>query len=158
MRRLGVSRRDLFLELDRPALKELPAEPYEYAEWRVRRGGLDYHVDIDGHFYSGPHPLNPEQLAARITPPTNQLFRKGENRVFCNGYKLHKFVVTNLEITPVVRWQLAPANVMFAGSEVGRSYENNSIVYPRIVNERHCYSPAFAQGSVGAPGVPSQGT
>jgi len=27
MRRLGVSRRDLFLELDRPALKELPAEP-----------------------------------------------------------------------------------------------------------------------------------
>ena len=34
MRRLGVSRRDLFVELDRPALKELPAEPYQYAEWR----------------------------------------------------------------------------------------------------------------------------
>src|SRR5262249_32721099 len=32
MRRLGVSRRDLFLELDRPALKPLPVEPYEYAE------------------------------------------------------------------------------------------------------------------------------
>ena len=32
MRRLGVSRRDLFLELDCPALKELPAEPYEYAQ------------------------------------------------------------------------------------------------------------------------------
>jgi hypothetical protein len=29
MRRLGISRRDLFLELDRPALKELPPEPYE---------------------------------------------------------------------------------------------------------------------------------
>jgi transposase len=55
MRRLGVSRRDLFLELDRPALKELPAEPYEYAEWRVRRVGLDYHVDIEGHYYSVPH-------------------------------------------------------------------------------------------------------
>jgi len=49
MRRLGVSRRELFLEVDRPALKGLPAEPYEYAEWRVRRAGLDYHVDIDGH-------------------------------------------------------------------------------------------------------------
>src|SRR5207253_4336086 len=43
MRRLGVSRRDLFLELDCPALKPLPAEPYEYAEWRLRRVGLDYH-------------------------------------------------------------------------------------------------------------------
>src|SRR5205085_10969442 len=41
MRRLGVSRRDLFLELDSPALKSLPAAPYEYAEWRVRRVGLD---------------------------------------------------------------------------------------------------------------------
>ena len=51
MRRLGVSRRDLFLELDQPALKELPAEPYQYAEWRARRVGLDYHVDIDGHYY-----------------------------------------------------------------------------------------------------------
>src|SRR6201993_2463279 len=39
MRRLGVSRRDLFLELDSPALKPLPDEPFEYAEWRARGGG-----------------------------------------------------------------------------------------------------------------------
>ena len=76
MRRLGVSRRDLFLELDRPALKELPAEPYEYAEWRARRVGLDYHVDIDGHYYSVPHRLIREQLEARITAHTIELFRK----------------------------------------------------------------------------------
>src|SRR6516164_7467348 len=68
MRRLGVSRRDLFLELDKPALTPLPTEPYEYAQWRVRRVGLDYHVDIDGHYYSVPHRLIPEQLAARIRP------------------------------------------------------------------------------------------
>jgi transposase len=78
MRRLGVSRRDLFLELDRPALKELPAEPYEYAEWRVRRVGLDYHVDIEGHYYSVPHRLIRQQLDARITAHTIELFCKGE--------------------------------------------------------------------------------
>lgn len=78
MRRLGVSRRDLFLELDRPALKPLPAEPYEYAEWRVRRVGLDYHVDIDGHYYSVPHRLIREQLDARVTERTIELFHKGE--------------------------------------------------------------------------------
>jgi hypothetical protein len=53
MRRLGVSRRDLFLELDRPALKELPAEPYQYAEWRVRRvvpvGAIDPDLWVVGH-------------------------------------------------------------------------------------------------------------
>ena len=78
MRRLGVSRRDLFVELDQPALKELPAEPYQYAEWRARRVGLDYHVDIDGHYYSVPHRLIREQLDARITERTIELFCRGE--------------------------------------------------------------------------------
>ncbi len=78
MRRLGISRRDLFLELDAPALKELPAEPYEYAEWRPRRVGRDYHVDIDGHYYSVPYRLIREQLDARITERTIELFCRGE--------------------------------------------------------------------------------
>jgi transposase len=78
MRRLGVSRRDLFLELDAPALKPLPAEPYEYAEWRPRRVGRDYHVDIDGHYYSVPYRLIRDQLDARITERTIELFCKGE--------------------------------------------------------------------------------
>jgi transposase len=68
----------LFLELDRPALKPLPSEPYEYAEWRVRRVGLDYHVDIDGHYYSVPHRLIREQLDARITERMIELFCRGE--------------------------------------------------------------------------------
>src|SRR5262252_270102 len=83
MRRLGVSRRQLFEELDRPALAALPAEPYVYAEWRQRRVGLDYHVDIDGHYYSVPHRLLRQQVEARITEPTVELFHKGQ-RVACH--------------------------------------------------------------------------
>jgi len=78
MRRLGVSRRDLFRELDYPALKSLPAELYEYAEWQPRRVGRDYHVDIDGHYYSVPYRLIRERLDARITERTIELFCKGE--------------------------------------------------------------------------------
>ena len=70
MRRLGVSRRDLFLELDRPALKELPAEPYEYAEWRPRRVGLDYHVDIDGALLLGAAPADPRAARRAASPST----------------------------------------------------------------------------------------
>ena len=78
MRRLGVSRRQLFEELERPALRDLPAEAYVYAEWRIRRVGLDYHVDIDGHYYSVPHRLLREQVEARVTARTVELFHKGE--------------------------------------------------------------------------------
>ena len=55
LRRLGVTRRQLLEEIDRPALNALPDEPYEYSEWRVRRVGVDYHVDIDAHYCSVPY-------------------------------------------------------------------------------------------------------
>ena len=46
MRRLGVSRRALFEVIERPALQALPAAEYVYAEWRLARVGLDYHVEV----------------------------------------------------------------------------------------------------------------
>jgi len=42
MRKLGVSRRQLFEQLDQPALSSLPSEPFVYAEWRICRVSLDY--------------------------------------------------------------------------------------------------------------------
>ncbi len=78
MKRLGVSRADMFTQLDRPALKPLPAEPFVYAEWRVRRVSLDYHVDLDGHYYSVPFRLIKEQVDVRLTARTIEIFHKGE--------------------------------------------------------------------------------
>jgi hypothetical protein len=47
IRRLGVTRRALFEELDRPNLNSLSSQPYCFAEWRVRRVGVDYHVELE---------------------------------------------------------------------------------------------------------------
>ena len=69
-RHLGASRRALFEELERSALKPLPAEPYVFAEWKECRVGLDYHVEIDKHYYSVPHQLLREKVWARITART----------------------------------------------------------------------------------------
>ena len=44
------------------------------------RVGLDHHVDIDGHYYPVPHRLIREQLDARITERTIELFCKGERK------------------------------------------------------------------------------
>ena len=78
IRRLGVTRRQLLEELDRPQLKPLPAEPYVFAEWRARRVGIDYHVDVDGHYYSVPHRLARQQVEVRLTARTLEVFFKGE--------------------------------------------------------------------------------
>lgn len=78
LRRVGQTRRQLFEEIDRPALKPLPAQPYVYAEWRRRRAGLDYHVEIERHYYSVPYRFAREAVEARITAATIELFHKGE--------------------------------------------------------------------------------
>ncbi len=77
-RHLGASRRVLFEELERSALKPLPAEPYVFAEWKECRVGLDYHVEIDKHYYSVPHQLLREQVWARITARTIEVFHRGK--------------------------------------------------------------------------------
>jgi transposase len=78
LRGWGRSRRDLFEELDRPALNPLPAEPYEYAEWKRCRVNIDYHVEVDKHYYSAPHSLVRQELEVRLTVATVELFHHGK--------------------------------------------------------------------------------
>ncbi len=78
MRKLGVSRADLLESLERPALRALPAAEYEYAEWRLVRVGIDYHVEIDEYYYSVPHALIRQQVDARIAERTIELFHHGK--------------------------------------------------------------------------------
>jgi transposase len=65
MRVYGASRRELFERLDRPALQPLPSEPFSYAEWKMARLNIDYHAEIDHHYYSAPYSLVHEQVEAR---------------------------------------------------------------------------------------------
>jgi len=78
MRGLGTTRRALFERFDRPALLPLPPVAYEYAEWRRCRVGLDYHVGIEKHFYSVPHDLLRQEVEARITTGTVEVFHRGK--------------------------------------------------------------------------------
>ena len=78
MRGWGTSRRALYEQLDRPALERLPAEPYEYAEWKRCRVNLDYHVEIAKHYYSVPHQLIRQEIEARITAATVEIFHRGK--------------------------------------------------------------------------------
>ncbi len=70
----------LIEDLDRPALKPLPADRYEYAEWRKARVNIDYHIQVDGHFYSVPHALARREVEVRLGTTTVEIFH-GHRRV-----------------------------------------------------------------------------
>ena len=73
-RKLPGCRREHFEQLDRPALQPLPAEPYVYAEWKKARVHIDYHVAVDGHYYSVPHALIKREVDVRMTYNTIECF------------------------------------------------------------------------------------
>src|SRR6202049_404239 len=78
IRRLGVTRRQLLEQIDRPALKSLPVEPYVFSEWRICRVGIDYHVDAGSHYYSVPYRFVRAEVDVRMTARTVEIFLKGE--------------------------------------------------------------------------------
>jgi len=77
-KKLPGCRRAQFEALDKPALQPLPAAPYVYAEWKKARVHIDYHVAMDGHYYSVPHALIKKQLDVRITRNTLECFYRGK--------------------------------------------------------------------------------
>jgi transposase len=78
MRRLGISRRELFESIERPALRPLPQADWEYAEWRLARVAPDYHIEAKDFFYSVPHALIREQVDVRITRYIIEIFHRGK--------------------------------------------------------------------------------
>ncbi len=122
MRRFGQSRNGLLEQIDRPALRALPATAYSYAEWKRARVAPDYHIEIGGHYYSVPSKLIREVVDARITAATVEIFHKGQ-RIACHVASAVKHRHTTLtEHMPSAHRRYAawtPAKMMDEAAVVG---------------------------------------
>ena len=78
LQKMKVSRCHRFETLDYPAMKPLPASRYEYATWVKTRVNIDYHVEVEHHYYSVPHQLKGQVVDARLTATTVELLFKGK--------------------------------------------------------------------------------
>ena len=77
MKHIGKSRRELFEEVDRPALRPPPKTIYEYAQWKVATVNIDYHIAFDHHHYSTPYQLVHQRLDVRATATVVEIFHRG---------------------------------------------------------------------------------
>lgn len=78
--KLDGSRRTLFETLEKPALRPLPTEPYEFAQWKKARVNIDYHIEVDHNFYSVPSRLARKEVDVRLTDRVVEILHDG-NRV-----------------------------------------------------------------------------
>jgi Transposase and inactivated derivatives len=75
--KLDGSRRVLFEQLDRPAMRPLPATPFEFATWQTAKVNIDYHIVADRHYYSVPHQLVGTRVEVRLAERTVEVFHRG---------------------------------------------------------------------------------
>lgn len=67
-----------FTKLEQTALLPLPAQRYEFAQWKKARVNIDYHVELDGRYYSVPYQLVQEQVEIRYTVTTVEIIHAGK--------------------------------------------------------------------------------
>lgn len=95
MRKLKKSRREVFDQLDKPNALPLPERHWEYAEWKKPKVNIDYHIDVDHHYYSVPCSLVHKVVDVRITSNIVEVFFKG-NRVASHLRSYEKYKATTL--------------------------------------------------------------
>ncbi|EFL92017.1 ISRin6, transposase orfB [Candidatus Regiella insecticola LSR1] len=78
MKKRPGSRLSQFQQIDKPVLKPLPRLPYRYTQVTQVRVQMDYHVEVDKHYYSVPHTLLKQKLEAHVSGELVNLFHRGE--------------------------------------------------------------------------------
>jgi transposase len=143
-RHLGASRRALFEDVERFALKRLPAEPHVFAEWKECRVGLDYHVEIDKHYYSAPHQLLREKVWARITARTVEVFHRGQRvaaHVRSSANRKHTTVREHMPSSHRRYADWTPERLKRQAGEIGRNAAAlvERPIWPGSTRRRHTF-------------------
>ena len=74
MKSYGRSRRELFEQLDQPALSPLPRQPFVFARWKQAKINLDYHLEIERHYYSVPYWFVQREVSVKISAQLIEVF------------------------------------------------------------------------------------
>lgn len=75
-RKLSGCRKTRYEELDLPAMKALPEQRYNFTQWKIAKVNIDYHVDVEGHYYSVPHKLARQEVDVFYSTTTVEITHK----------------------------------------------------------------------------------
>ena len=75
--KLDGSRTSWFLELDKPALRPLPKQRYEFRQWKKAAVHIDYHVEFEKALYSVPYKLVGKSVEILSTQTMVEIFYQG---------------------------------------------------------------------------------
>ena len=127
MRIYRVSRRDLSERIERVALQPRPARRFVYGEWKRAKVNVDYHVEVDGHYYSVPHGYVRERVDVRVSAGTIEVFLDGRRiashaRSFTGGR--HTTVADHMPVAHRAHMEWSPSRLINWGASIGPGTRN----------------------------------
>jgi transposase len=119
---IGKSRRDVFMEIEKSALRPFPAERFVIASWLKARINIDYHAAVEKTFYSAPYALIGQEVDVRYTSSVVEIYHKGKR--VASHMRINKpgaFVTENLHMPHRHRQYLewTPERIKLWGGKIG---------------------------------------
>ena len=137
-KKLDGNRRGWFEALDKPTLRALPPTRYEVAAFRKCRVNIDYHVEVDGHYYSVPHTLARIQVDARITRNAVEILHGGK-RVAIHARNrqkgAHTTIAEHMPAAHRAHLEWSPGRLIKWGASIGVATE--VVVVHLLTNRPH---------------------
>ena len=136
--KLPGSRASVFAEIDAPALRALPLQAWELAEFKTVKVHIDTHIEFDHHYYSVPHPLIGQSLEVRATQRCVEVLHRGQ-RVASHARSAQKGKFTTvLEHLPKAyraHLQWSPERLIHWGLDIGAA--TGSLVKRLLTERKH---------------------
>lgn len=73
------SRHEVFLNEEKPYLYQLPATPFEVADWKQATVQYNYHIFVEGMYYSVPYQYIGKKVDVRVTATMIEVYAKSSN-------------------------------------------------------------------------------
>lgn len=77
-KKMPGSRRSVFEEIEKSALRPLPAHPYEYMHYKKARVHIDYHIELEQHYYSIPYQWIGKEIDLRFSAECIECWYQGK--------------------------------------------------------------------------------
>ena len=123
MKRLGVSRQELFDTIDKPALQLLSVNEYEYKEFKLLKVSIDYHIQLDHVLYSVPYQLIHKKVEVWFSSKMVSVYFEGKEvathpRLYKRGaYSTQKVHMSSAH-QKYLEW--SPGRIMNWGLTIGK--------------------------------------
>lgn len=135
-KKLSGCRRSAYELLDKPALKPLPATPYQLSEYKDAKVNINYHVSLSDHYYSVPYQLVQKAVTIRFTANVVEILH-GNKRVASHQRSHKKYSYTTLtEHMPAKHSEYAKWTPERMGQWAGEAGPSTKLLAEALMTER----------------------